>query len=82
MAVEKYIIRVASAKEVINFFESIRSLYSEGAPALLDIGLRVWDEAVVAEHDGQVVGAVTLAFNDLDRPEPGTPLAAARRKWR
>ena len=63
---------LASAKEVIKFFESIRSLYSEGAPALLDTGLRVWDEAVVAEHDGQVVGAVTLAFNDLDRPEPGT----------
>lgn len=72
MAAEKYIIRVGSAQEVVDFFDSVRRLYSEVAPALLDIGLRSWDEAVVAERDGQVVGAVTLAFNDLDCPAPGT----------
>ena len=72
MAAERYIIRTATVQEVVEFFDSVRGLYSKGPPALLDIGLRAWDEAVIAEYNGDVVGAVTLAFHDLDRPAPGT----------
>jgi len=74
MNAAEYSIRAAAVQQIIDFFDEVRALYSAHSrpPALLDVGSRAWDEAFVVAHEGQIVGAVTLAFNDIDRPSPGT----------
>lgn len=74
MNAAEYSISAATAQQVVDFFDEVRGLYPAHSrpPALLDVGSRAWDEALVVAHEGQIVGAVTLAFNDIDRPAPGT----------
>lgn len=68
----QYRIKLATPKELMQFFDRVRGQYSGNAPALLHVESRSWHDAIVAEHDGTIIGAVTLAFHDSDRPEPGT----------
>ena len=57
-------IRAATKKEVYNFFQrAVDTLYRGIIPMLFDTErLSACDECYVAEVDGQIVGAVTLAY--------------------
>jgi hypothetical protein len=59
MTSELYHARPAVAEDVLEFFAAVRNLYPDKAPALLDIGSRRWNEALVFEQSGGgIVGAV------------------------
>lgn len=65
-----YELEFATTDQVLDFFTQVRSRYDGPAPGLLQIENRKLNAAFAATFDSEIVGVATLAFHDLDKPEP------------
>ena len=69
---DDYHFESASVERVLRFFELVRARYSGPAPGLLQIEDRKLDAAFTASVRDEIVGVATLAYHDIDNPEPAT----------
>jgi GNAT superfamily N-acetyltransferase len=67
-----YELQFATSDQVLDFFKQVRTRYDGPIPGLLKIENRKLNAAFAATFDSEIVGVATLAFHNVDKPEPST----------